>query len=256
MKRLCHAAALAAALLLPAAAAAQQRPASAPRPVVEGRVVEGRVVEGWMWGSQITARATDGRAAFDYRLTRAQVVDGRLVFAGRVTRAGKSSDAGATLVGTLARSANPWPSAADRPANRQSPAATAAPAAPAAPAEQRQGRETRNPEATSQVGQLAQATQPTARTTPTPGAPQRPAGEANEQTQSLYSAGGEAGSGCEVLFLKLQAPQPVQLGVVLAHQDNPRGLEINQAVCRVVRGLEAKADVTAQVSELNGLLAR
>lgn len=83
-------------------------------------------------------------------------------------------------------------------------------------------------------------------------------GEVNEQTQSLYSAA-EAGSGCELLFLKLTPPgekTPLQVGVVLAHQDNPRGEEINHAVCRVVRTLKAKGNPAEAVAGLNRLLSR
>ncbi|HWQ33528.1 MAG TPA: hypothetical protein VNQ79_11795 [Blastocatellia bacterium] len=83
-------------------------------------------------------------------------------------------------------------------------------------------------------------------------------GEVNEQTQSLYSAA-EAGSGCELLFLKLTPPgekTPLQVGVVLAHQDNARGEEINHAVCRIVRALTAKGNPGKAVAELNRLLSR
>jgi hypothetical protein len=83
-------------------------------------------------------------------------------------------------------------------------------------------------------------------------------GEVNEQTQSLHSAA-EAGSGCELLFLKLTPPgekAPLQVGVVLAHQDNPRGEEINHAVCRVVRALNAKGNPAEAVAGLNRLLSR
>ncbi|MFN7947556.1 MAG: hypothetical protein U0Z53_19560 [Blastocatellia bacterium] len=83
-------------------------------------------------------------------------------------------------------------------------------------------------------------------------------GEVNEQTQSLYSAA-EAGSGCELLFLKLTPPgakTPLQVGVVLAHQDNPRGEEINHAVCRVVRALNNKRNTAEAIAGLNRLLSR
>lgn len=82
--------------------------------------------------------------------------------------------------------------------------------------------------------------------------------EKNEQTQSLYSSA-ESGSGCELLFLKMQFPAqstPVQVGVVLAHQDNPRGNEINQAVCRIVRNLAANQKTGEQVSKLNQILKK
>lgn len=83
-------------------------------------------------------------------------------------------------------------------------------------------------------------------------------GEISEQTQSLYSAA-EAGSGCELLFLKLTPPgekTALQVGVVLAHQDNPRGEEINQAVCRVVRALNGKGNTAEAIAGLNRLLSR
>lgn len=83
-------------------------------------------------------------------------------------------------------------------------------------------------------------------------------GEVNEQTQSLYSAA-EAGSGCELLFLKLTPPGekiPLQVGVVLAHQDNARGEEINHAVCRVVRTVNNKGNTAEAIAALNRLLSR
>jgi hypothetical protein len=223
-----------------------------------GRVEPLRTIGGNMMGNRITARSFDDRLVFDYTLRSASIVDGKLQFQGELSAGGSSPVAKevATLTGTVARAANPWPSAASQP-SRQARSA----------AQQPQGREARSPEAASEVGQLAQATQPTARTTPTPTAPQgqRPAGEPNEQTQSLY-AGAAVGTGCEIMFLKMKlpapyatrAPEPVQLGVVLAPQDNQQGRQINQQICRIVRALDAKqsaASIEEQVTQLNRLLA-
>lgn len=87
---------------------------------------------------------------------------------------------------------------------------------------------------------------------------ERAAGEINEQTQSLYTPM-EAGSGCELVYLKMKAPNqktPVQVGVVLAAQDNEAGNQINQALCRVVRALNAKENTEEPLATLNHLLGR
>jgi len=122
----------------------------------------------------------------------------------------------AMLVATNARSANPWPSAASGTQRR--------------PAQ----RSNTKPEE------------------------QRPQGEVNEQTQSLFSAAG-TGTGCELLYLKMQTPlqsQPLQLGVVLAHQDNKLGNDINQALCYVVWALQNKQSADQPLAELNKLLSQ
>jgi hypothetical protein len=87
---------------------------------------------------------------------------------------------------------------------------------------------------------------------------QKPEGEANEQTQSLYSAATDVGLGCELIYLKIVAPmqsEPLQVGVVLAHRDNERGNEINQAICRIVRAMKTGADATELLAKLNHLLS-
>ena len=76
----------------------------------------------------------------------------------------------------------------------------------------------------------------------------------NEQTQSLYSAAG-VGTGCEVLFLRMETPKAVQVGVVMKRQDNQRGDDINQAICRVARAIETKSDTSRALSDLNRVLA-
>jgi hypothetical protein len=225
------------------------------------RVEPIRTLGGTMIGNRVLARLADDRAEFDYTLTGAQVVEGKLQFLGSVGEPGRGGvaveTASATLVGTLGRSRVPWPGADER-------------RRPPKPAEQQaaqpQGREARNPETAGQIGQLSQATQSTARTTQTPTAPEakKPAaGEVTEQTQSLYTAI-DAGSGCDVLYLKMQLPprlaararaaEPVQIGVVLATLDNKRGEEINRHVCRVVRALAAGQGVEEQLAQLNRLL--
>jgi hypothetical protein len=84
-----------------------------------------------------------------------------------------------------------------------------------------------------------------------------PEQERNEQTQSLHSAA-EAGLGCELIFLKLTPPTgatALQVGVVLAHQDNERGVDINREICTIVRGMKSGETVTASLARLNQLLA-
>ena len=147
-----------------------------------------RAVGGIMFGRRIEIQ--DAKKT-EYTLESARVVDGKLLFAGKLTGKGTVTS---TLIGTMARAANPIPRASD------------------------------------------------------PDAPRR---AVTEQTQSLY-APSEAGSGCELIFLKMV---DMQLGVVLAHQDNERGEAINQAICRVKRVLDAGGDPKAAVESLNRLLA-
>jgi hypothetical protein len=88
---------------------------------------------------------------------------------------------------------------------------------------------------------------------------QRPAeGERNEQTQSLYSAMAEVGLGCELVFLKLATPlqsEALQVGVVLAHQDNERGNQINRALCHIVRAMKTGAGAGEALARLNQILS-
>lgn len=263
MKRICSGLAFAVALLAAAEAPAQRKGRGAgarARQPAAARVEPTRTLSGRMIGNRVIARLADDRTEFDYTLTGAQVVDGKLQFLGSVGEPGRAGVAGetasATLVGTLGRSREPWPWAGEprrpKPAEQQ--------------AAQPQGREARNPETAGQIGQLSQSTQSTARTTQTPTAPEakKPAaGEVTEQTQSLYTAI-DAGSGCDVLYVKMQLPpqlaarahatEPVQIGVVLAPLDNKRGEEINRHVCRVVRALSAGQGVEDQLAQLNRLL--
>lgn len=107
------------------------------------------------------------------------------------------------------------------------------------------------------VGTTARATNPIPRATDA-SAPRRSEAqqntERNEQTQSLYAAT-EAGSGCELVYLKMSPGFTAsQLGVVLAHQDNPLGERINQEICRIRRAMDQGSDATAALAILNQLL--
>jgi hypothetical protein len=186
---------------------------------------------GVMKDNRIAVRRSDwiklGAPLFNVTLTSARIIDGRLEFTGSTQGTGKQKGQPiiATLMATSARSANPWPSAT-------------------APNSQPRQRAIQN----------AQGQQPTANQTQPPGNPQAPPAERterNEQTQSLFSAA-EAGTGCELLFLKMQSIEvaPIQVGVVLAHQDNERGNEINQQICRVVRALESKENTDEALAKL------
>jgi len=256
----------------------QQRPARTVAAVGIPKATEPvRALTGKMQGNRIAARTNDDRPIFDYVITGAQVVDGKLQFQGTINQTGrKAAPKGATpggmasamLVGTLSRARNPWPNASAAPARRASN--TTGQAATGQPATQPQGREARNPETAGSLGQLAQSTQSTARTTQTPTAPEgrKPAGgEVTEQTQSLYTKV-DTGTGCEIFFLQMQLPaqltaatrasRPVQLGVVIAPMDNQRGEEINKHVCRIVRSLGSTQgggqEAETQVAQLNQLL--
>ena len=148
MKKICSGLVVAVALFAAADVPAQRRGrggrARPRQPAVvrtAARVEPIRTLSGRMIGNRVIARLADDRAEFDYTLTGAQVVDGKLQFLGSVgepCRAGAAVEtASATLVGTLGRSREPWPGAAER-------------RRPPRPAEQQaaqpQGREARNPE--------------------------------------------------------------------------------------------------------------
>ncbi len=277
MKKFFSSLVLVAAIALPLHQAAAQRrqnrggvrrprPAAATVSYVASRTEPVRALTGRMSGNKIMARMSDDRSGFDYVITGARIVDGKLQFQGNVNQNGTpGAPVAATLVGTLSRARNPWPGTSSAPPPRSAAAQTTG-----QPAAQLQGREARNPETAGQVGQLAQSTQSTARTTQTPVAPEgrRPdGGEVTEQTQSLYTAI-DTGTGCEIFYLKMQLPpamaaaaranQLIQLGVVLNPMDNKIGEQINQHVCRVVRSLNSTQDaknLESQVAQLNQLLA-
>lgn len=269
MKKICSGLVVAVALFAAADVPAQRRgrggrarPRQSAVARTAARVEPTRTLSGRMIGNRVIARLADDRAEFDYTLTGAQVIDGRLQFLGSVGEPGRGGvaveTASATLVGTLGRSREPWAWASEP--RRPKPAAGQQGAQP-------QGREARNPETAGQIGPLSQATQSTARTTQTPTAPEakKPAeGQVTEQTQSLYTAI-DVGSGCDVLYMKMQLPprlaararaaEHVQIGVVLVPLDNKRGEEINRHVCRVVRALSAGQGVEEQLTQLNRLLS-
>lgn len=219
--------------LLALAIAAQAQQKNTPAAVDATGIKAARTVSGVMKDNRIAVRRSDwinrGAPLFNVTLTDARIVEGRLEFTGSLQRAGrqKAQPLAATLVATSARSANPWPNAN-------------------APTSQPRQRAIQN----------AQGQQPTANQAQPPGNPQAPPpaerAERNEQTQSLFSAG-ESGTGCELLFLKMQPTAqaaPLQVGVVLAHQDNERGNEINKRVCRVVRALHAQENTDEALAKL------
>jgi hypothetical protein len=262
MKRQELALALALAVLSHSAAARAQTGADRAKPEAAARASNRseplRVVNGEMVGPKVTGQIKNGRRLtdFSFRLTKAEIVNGRLLLNGDF-----ALDAGslnfndkvtATIAGTMTKVSNPWPQAADQPRkeDRKSQAAEQAP-----------GREVRSPEATGQLGQLAQATESTARKTPAL------PGERNEQSASLQ-AQAEATSGCGVMFLSLTLPPrlrarmgagtgPIQLGVVLAPFDNRTGEAISRQICQIIRPPDGKSDgynPSASLQQLNQLL--
>ncbi len=183
-----------------------------------GQIEPLRVLSAIMRDNTIYVQMNDGRTRYEYFLSRAQLINGRLQFQGSwASSSGRVKVVApivtATLVGTMARIDNPWPNAAQRaPSRRLS-----------------------SPEV------------------------QERRGEVTEQTQSLY-APTTVISGCGVIYLKLSLPDrrtapPVQLGVVLAHQDNQLGEKINQTICSIVRALSSRGeDLEAHLRQLNALL--
>lgn len=228
---------LAACLLLASVTAQAQIQPTAVAKTAPSTIKLPSTASGVMKDNRIAIRRSDwinrGAPLFNITLTGARIIDGRLEFTGSMQGAGrqKAQSIAATLVATSARSANPWPNAN-------------------APTSQPRQRAIQN----------AQGQQPTANQTQPPGNPQAPPqaerAERNEQTQSLFSAG-ESGTGCELLFLRMQPTMQgasLQVGVVLAHQDNERGNEINKQICRVVRALHAKESTDEALAKLNQAL--
>jgi hypothetical protein len=205
--------------LLPLQSAAQKKNVAPTRTRASApatkKVEPLRTASGLMRDNRISIRQSDwindGAPLFDYTLTGARIVGGRLEFTGSLEEPGKTKTVvRVMLVSTSARSANPWPNASAPTARDRRPAA---------------GRER---------------------------------GEVSEQTQSLYSAA-EAGSGCELIYLKLTPPgqtNAIQVGVVLAHQDNARGQAINHALCRVVRAMTTKGNPSEALAQLNRAISK
>lgn len=224
-------------------------------------------LSGIMTNNRIATRTDNDQPGFDYVVTGAQVVDGKLQLKGVISSAGRTGAVPVTavLAGTMARARNPWPSAASAPERRRAQATTTSTGGTPQAGSPQPGQPSSG-EAAADLGQLAQTAQSTQTPTPTPTSPQgqRPAsGEVSEQTQSLYTAT-DTGTGCELMFLKMQlspqlaaaarAKESVQLGVVLAPMDNQRGEQINGHICRIVRTLDGKQDdksLQASVEQLN-----
>ena len=217
----------------------------------------------------IQVRNLNDRPAFEYTLTAARVVNGKLELQGTMRRAaakgGAGSEASATLVGTLAKFRSP---------KEEGSRSTTGPR-PAAgePAAQQQGAQAQTGETAGQVGQLAQSTQSTARQTQTPTAPD---GEQPEKGEKLTQGGAESAAGtqavaaatgitgCEVMYLKMELPaqmaaaaggRTVQLNVSLAQLDNKAGQELNKRICRVVNAIDSNnGTADAEIAMLNRML--
>jgi hypothetical protein len=101
--------------------------------------------------------------------------------------------------------------------------------------------------------------------------PVNPRGGGSSEPDQPRSAqlGLAEGTGCEVLFLRLALTPRLrarlrarggvlQMGVVLARDNNEAGEDINKSICRVVRLLDIKAssaDLSAEIELLNSRLA-
>jgi len=191
-----------------------------------------RVINGEMVGNTISGKFTPGgqRASFFYTLTKANVVDGRLRLSGSFALGSGSANpkAGnvviATLAGTMARSANPWPSANDPPR-------------PQRQGQQAQRRQGEQEERTEQTQSL--------------------------YVGAETGGGCEVVFLSLALPPRLRArlntgSYPLQLGVTLVQTDNRRGQEINRHICYIARALSNKsaaADVSATIDQLNRLIA-
>lgn len=252
-------------LLLLASAAAAQVKAKKPRGAATSSASSSaagpaeplRSIGGELNGRTVAGQfKVGGRdVPFTFVLTRAEVIGDRVQLSGDFAIGARPSHKlQSWLVGSLATTENPWPSAGDEQPQEK-------PKEEAKAAEQKQGREAKNPETTGQMSQLAQSTQDTARKTPA-----APAAR-NEQTQSLYAQAQEE-LGCGAYYLTMAVPaqlrtamgagsQPVQMNVVLATLDNSRGEQISRLLCRVHRRLNnrsASDNPSGNLEKLNRLL--
>jgi hypothetical protein len=220
-----------------------------------------RTVKGNLRGNVIAVRSVADRPVFDYALTEARVVNGKLELLGSIRPAGRKATKGgaasATLVGSLAK--DPDPEYFVQRAKRNAARTGRVQPAPGQPAEQKPGGPATTSEAAGEMGQLAQSTQSTARTTPEVVGPE---GVKPKDGKTVAAATGV--SGCEVMFLRMQLPaayaaaaggRSVQLNVSVAAIDNKTGIDINRRLCRVVNALQGGGgSVDAEVAELNRLL--
>jgi hypothetical protein len=208
-----------------------------------------RTVGGVMFGNTIKADRNRELSNFTYTITKVNLVNGTIQLEGiwQPLEGGTKSRVTSTLISTLATT-RPEITKSNTP-----PATTT---------------QARGPEAAASLGQAAQSTQsPAARATTQPTEKNKREGEeVTEQTQSLY-VGSEVGSGCEVVYLKLDMPKelvgktlvsnPLQMAVILAPRDNDKGVKLNTYLCRIARTLNTKngTERTGKlVSELNKFL--
>jgi hypothetical protein len=223
--------------------------------------VDVRTVKGNMRGNVIAVRSLADRPLFDYVLTEARLVNGKLELAGSVRSSGRqAAGAGtlsATLVGSLAKEVSPEYTAAR--ARRNAARSGAVRPGSGEQAKQQAGGPATTSENAAELGQLSQSTQSTARTTPAP------AGAEGEKPKEARKAAATGIGGCEVVFLKLDLParyvsvvggRTVQLNVSLAQTDNRSGVDLNQRICRIVNALESGEDsADGELAELNRMLA-
>jgi hypothetical protein len=222
-----------------------------------------RTVKGLMRGNVIAVRSDRDQPLFDFVLSEARLVDGKLELEGSIRPTAKTAAAAAatsaTLVGTLAKEPSPEYAAARARRNAARSGAQRNPAS-GETAKQKPGGAPTSAENAGELGQLAQSTQSTARTTPA-GAEVT----GGESKNGKASAAATGISGCEVVFLKMQLPARyaaragspnVQLNVALAQLDNRPGTELNQPLCRVVYALESKDEsADAELERLNAMLS-
>lgn len=222
-----------------------------------------KTVKGQMRGHVIAVRTVADKPIFDYEITGARLVDGKLELTGTVRPTGKpgrGGEAGATLVGTLGKEPPAEYHAARARRNARRAGLTPPPAS-GAPAEQKPGGPPTSTETAGDLGQLSQSTQSTARTTPevVPPGGEKPKEEKPAKQDAKALLAGAAG--CEVIFLKMEIPAPyataaggktVQLNVALAPIDNTAGVDLNHRICLVAYAIDAN-DGTAgnEVAELN-----
>jgi hypothetical protein len=187
-----------------------------------------RVINGEMRGKLISGSISLKPAAFSFAIEKATVVGNQLQLSGTFWLGSPSSrryPVSAKLAGTMARAANPWPSANNNPPRRNPE------------------RETKRP--TQDVeGERTEQTQ-------------------SLYVQAVKGNGCEILFLSLRLPPPLRAAlgagnQALQLGVVLEEFDNQLGEEINKRICQLFKALKLKPDgeeVSKYLDQLNRLLA-
>lgn len=208
---------------------------------------------GYLTSNVVAVRDASDRPIFDFVVTGASIVDGKLQLRGTVRKPGATgagTPATASLAGTLAKEPSPAYAEGRRRRAEAQRRMTPVPAA-GATTDQKPGGPATTGEAAGQMGQLAQSTQSTSRDTPE-AAPE--GGEKPKDAKPAMKVEPTDTTGCDMLFFQLAVPgqfasaaggQRLQVNVALARRDNATGIGISRMICGVVTAMAANDNAGA-----------